>query len=112
LLTELGNSRQVRRRERAHDHIDVGEHGEHVETYDFAKAAFHAIAIDGGVRVPRHDDSRSRMTKKGSDVPNLEVRGSESLPVQPDRFERAFPRQPICARKAATVRCPRTSTAV
>ena len=51
------------------------------------------------------------MTQKGSDVPNLEMRGSDSLPLQADRLERAFPRQPKAAREAAMVRCPRTSTA-
>ena len=43
----------------------------------------------------RHDDSRPGVTQKGSDIPNVKVRSSESLPVQADRFERTFPRQPI-----------------
>ena len=51
------------------------------------------------------------MTQKGNDIPNLEMRGSDSLPLQADRLERAFLRQPVGAREAAMVRCPRTSTA-
>ncbi|HEX7545830.1 MAG TPA: hypothetical protein VF368_03815, partial [Gemmatimonadaceae bacterium] len=88
------------------------QNGEHVESYDFAKAAFHAITIDGGVRVSRHDDSRPGMAQKGNDEPNIEVRGSEPLPVQADLLERVLPRQPTSTRKAAIVRCLRTSTAV
>jgi hypothetical protein len=64
------------------------------------------------VRILRHDDAGPRMTQKGSDVPNLEMRGSDSLPLQAYRLERPFPRQPVGSRKAAMVRCPRTSTAV
>jgi hypothetical protein len=64
------------------------------------------------MRIPRNDDSRPGMTQKGSDVPNLEMRGSDSLPFQADRFECALPRQPIGARKATAVRSRRTSTEV
>ena len=48
-----------------------------------------AIAIHRRVRIARHDDARSGMTQKGSDEPNLEVRGSDSLPLQTNRLERA-----------------------
>ena len=95
LLAEFRDASRVCRWKRTHDHIDVRQNGEHVESYDFAKAAFHAITIDGGVRVSRHDDSRPGMAQKGNDEPNIEVRGSEPLPVQADLLERAFPRQPM-----------------
>lgn len=83
-----------------------------MEPYDFPKPAFHAVAIDGGMRVLRHDDPGPGMTQKGSDVANLEIRGSESLPLQANCVERAFPRQPIGPRKAAAVRFLRTSKEV
>ena len=83
-----------------------------MEPYDFPEPPFHAIAIDGGVRILRHDDSCPGVTQKGSDVPNLEICGPESLPLQADCLKRAFPRQPIGAREAAAVRSLRTSTGV
>ena len=106
LLTEFDDAGSVRRRKCPHDDVDVRQHREHVDPYDFAKPAFHAIAIDGGVRVPRHDDARPGVTQKGSDIPNVKVRGSDSLPLQADRLERAFPRQPVGARKAAIGQMP------
>jgi hypothetical protein len=111
LLTEFRDTSRVRRWKSSHDQVNIRQGREHIEPYDFAKPAFHTIAIDGGVRISRHDDACPGMTQKGSDVANLEVRGSDSLPLQADRVERAFPRQPIGAREAAMVRCPRTSTA-
>jgi hypothetical protein len=112
LLAKFRNIGAVRRRKRPYHDIDPWQGRKHVEPYDFAKPAFHPVAIDGGVRVSRHDDARPWMTQKGSDVPNLEMRGSDSLPLQADRFERAFPCQTESAWKAAMVRCPRTSTVV
>ncbi len=111
LLAKLADIRCVRRWKCAHYDIDVRQTREHIDTYDFAKPAFHSVAIDPGVRVFRHDNSGPGVTQKGSDVPNLDMRGSDSLPLQADRLERALPRQPMAARKAAMVRCPRTSTA-
>jgi hypothetical protein len=112
LLTQRDDVRGVRRRQRAHDQIDVRQGREHVEPYDFAKPAFHAIAIHRGMRILRHDDSSPGVTQKGSDVPDLEMRGAESLPFQADCIERAFPREPAGSREAAAVRSLRTSTGV
>ena len=112
LLAKFDDTRRVRRWKRPHDDVDIRQTREHVDPYDFAEPAFHTIAIHAGVRVLRHDDAGPGMTQKGSDVPNLDMRGSDSLPLQADRLERAFPRQPKAARKAATVRCRRTSTEV
>ena len=47
LLAQLPDTSRVRRRQRAHDHIDLRQPGEHIEPYDFAEPSFHAIAIDG-----------------------------------------------------------------
>jgi hypothetical protein len=54
---------------------------QHIQTYDFAQPAFHTISLDRRMRVARHDDARPGMTQKGSDVPNLEMRGPDSLPL-------------------------------
>ncbi len=108
LLAQFRDISAIRGRKRPYDDVDVRENREHFQPYDFTQPAFHAIAIDRVVRILRHDDAGPCMTQKGSDVPNLEMRGSDSLPLQADRLERAFPRQPKAARKAAMVRCPRT----
>jgi hypothetical protein len=112
LLAQLSDTGRVRRRQRAHDNVDVRQRREHIDPYDFAKPPFHAIALDSGVRILRHDDPGPGVTQKGSDEPNLEMRGSESLPLQADSLECAFPREPNGSREAATVRCLRTSTGV
>jgi hypothetical protein len=111
LFTQFGRTGHIGRWQRANDYVDVRQPGEYVHPYDFAEPSFHPIAVDRGMRIARYDDPRPGITQKGSDVPNLEVRGSDSLPLQADSLERAFPRQPKGARKAAVVRCPRTSTA-
>jgi hypothetical protein len=109
---QISHARGIRRRKGTDNHVDVRQGGKHLEPYDFSKPAFHAIAINSGVRVARHNDPSPGMMQKGSDVPNLEMRGSDSLPLHADRIERALPRQPIGTREAAMVRCRRTSTAV
>jgi hypothetical protein len=112
LLAKFRDAGNICRRQRAHDHIDIRKSREHIESYDLAEPPFHPVAIDCGMRIPRHYDTCPGMMQKGSDVPNLEMRGSDSLPLQADRLERAFSRQSESTRKAAVVRCPRISTAV
>src|SRR5579871_1975336 len=112
LFTQCVDIRGICRRQRTHDHVDVRQGREHVKPYDFAKPAFHAIAIHSGVRVLRHDDAGPGVTQKGSDIANLEMCGSESLPLQADCLECAFPREPRGSREAAAVRSLRTSTGV
>ena len=112
LLAERREIRFVRRRQRANDDVDVRQRRKHVNPYDFAKPAFHEVSGDRRMRILRHDDAGPGVTQKGSDVSNLEIRGSASLPLKANRVERAFPRQPIGPRKAAAVRLLRTSTEV
>jgi hypothetical protein len=92
LFAKFGDAGTVGRWKRSHHDIDVWQSREHFQPYDFAKPAFHTVAVDRRVRILRNDDTRSGMTQKGSDVPNLKMRGSDSLPLQADRLERAFPR--------------------
>jgi hypothetical protein len=112
LLTQFRERRGVRGRQCAYDEIDALQRREHVKPYDFPQASFHPIAIHCGIRIPWNDDPRAGVTQKGSDVPNLEVRGSESLPFLANCLQFSFPRQPAGARKAAAIRRRRTSMAV
>jgi hypothetical protein len=49
LLAKFRDTRRVRRWKCSHDDVDVWQGGEHIQPYDFAQPAFHAIAIDGRV---------------------------------------------------------------
>ncbi len=84
---------------------------EHVQPYDFAQATFHAVARDAVVGILGHDDPDPGMTQKGSDVPDLEIRGPESLPLQTNGVELSRTRQARRAREPAVIRPRRTSTA-
>ncbi len=49
LLAKLRDTSRVRRWKCPHDNINVWQSREHIQPYDFAQPAFHAIAIDGRV---------------------------------------------------------------
>ena len=98
-------------RQGAHDDLHSRQQWKYLKPYDFAKAPFQPISLHRTVRVAGHDESHARGMQKGSDVPNLEVRGSESLPLLAYPLELSPSRQPSGARKAA-VRPRRISTGV
>ena len=81
LLTQLVCPSAVCGRQRPHHDIHVRQRVQHIQPYDFAQPSFHAIPLDCRMRIARNDDACPGMTQKGSDVPNLEVRGPESLPL-------------------------------
>ncbi len=111
LRAQVFNRNAVRRRQCAHNNIHDGQDREHVDPYDFAEPSFHEVAIHGGTPVARHNDADPWGTQKGSDPPNLELRGSDSLPFFAYRLELFLPRQPRRGRKAMSLRRRRTSTA-
>ena len=47
LVAKLREARNVRRRKSPDDDVRDRQHREHVKPYDFAKAPFHAIPVDG-----------------------------------------------------------------
>ncbi len=80
-------------------------------TREFAQASLETIAIDCAALVTRHHDSNAMSMQKGSEYPNLELRGSDSLPFAADHQEVCRARQPPRRRHAARcLRRPRTST--
>jgi len=62
------------------------------------------------MRVTRHDNGRAWGGQEGRDMPNLEMRESESFPLSAYPFKLSFARQPLSARKASTIRLQRIST--
>jgi len=65
---------------------------------EFAEPALHEIPGDGGVFVARDDDPDPGETSKGSEGPELQCGGPDSLPCQSHRLEIGGARQPSCWR--------------
>ncbi|HWT44632.1 MAG TPA: hypothetical protein VN085_01650 [Vicinamibacterales bacterium] len=49
-----------------------------------SKAALETIAVHGGVVVARYDNADARMNERGSDDPDVEMFGPDSLPLSND----------------------------
>lgn len=66
--------------------IDRGRPWEDSRPRDLAQAALQPISVDGGAPVLRNHESSARVAdvRKGSDYPNIEVFGAESLPCSRD----------------------------
>ena len=111
LCAQIVKRTGVRGRQGTNDNVYRGHDREHLDPYDFAQASFHEVPVHSGTTVARHDDAHARETQKGSEPPNLELRGSDSLPFFAYRLKLFLPREPRCGWKAATVRLRRTLTA-
>lgn len=85
--------RHVARSERA-------QCGKHFDAYELAKPSLHAIAANSAVLVPRNHDRDPRMTERGSEDPDIEVRGPNPLPLSNDTLNVGASRQSLPARKA------------
>ena len=73
----------------------------HQRSAEFTKPSFQTISIDGGFAVFRDDETDTSMleTRKGSDSPNIEVFGSESLPYSCDAAQMRATRNAASALK-------------
>ena len=112
MFAKLRVRRAVRGGKRADDELHSLEQREYVQPYDFVQAALHPIPLHGGVFVAGDDHPGPRTTEKGSDIPNLEMHGSESLPLLAYPFKLSRSRQPTGARKPVTIRPRRISREV
>jgi hypothetical protein len=70
---------------------------------DLAEAALETVTIDGGVLVTRHDDPDARRAERGSEDPDIEMHGPNSLPLSNDGLYVRAPRQPVATRKSKAV---------
>ena len=59
--------------------------------------------VDRGVLVTRHDDPNARNAKRGSQNPDIEIRGPNSLPLSNDSLYVEAPRQAMLSRKTEAV---------
>ena len=68
------------------DRGTLAEHGKQFRTHELAQPALESIAIHRRVLVPRHDDADPGCGKRGSEDPDVEVYGPNSLPLSNDRL--------------------------
>lgn len=82
--------------------IDRGRPGENARSHDLAKPALQPIAVDRGAPVLRDNESGTRVAsaRKGSDYPNIEVFGAESLPCSRDHAQLGAARDAMTTRKS------------
>jgi len=62
----------------------TGERREQLRANELAKTTLETIAIHGGVVVAWDDDADARMNERGSEDPDVEVPGPDSLPLSND----------------------------
>jgi hypothetical protein len=97
---------------RADRHVDgraLAQRGQEFDAHDFAQPALETVAIDGGVLMTRHHDPDARRAERGSEDPDIEMHGPDSLPLSNDGLYVRAPRQLVATRKSkAVVRRPRT----
>ncbi len=66
------------------DEISGRKRRDETYTYELAKLAFQSIALDGRMLMLWHHDSDARMIERGSEDPDVEMPGPDSLPLSND----------------------------
>ena len=71
-----------------------------LETHELAEPSLHAITTNSGVLVTRNHDRDPRMTKRGSENSDIEVRRPNPPPLSNDILDVGTSRQTLTAREA------------
>ena len=74
--------------------------GKELETHELAQPPLHPIASNDTVLVTRNHDRDPRMTKRGSENPDIEVRRPNPPPLSNDILDVGASRQTLTAREA------------
>jgi hypothetical protein len=74
-----------------------------LEPDELAQPSLEPIAIYRGVLVPGHDDADARSAKRGSENPDVEVHGPNSLPLLNDGLYVRTSRESVSTRKSKAV---------
>jgi hypothetical protein len=74
-----------------------------LESRELLQTALESVAVDGGVLMARHDNPNTRNAERGSEDPDIEIRGPNSLPLSNDALNIEAPRQPVATRKTEAV---------
>lgn len=85
-IHEFHECHTVGRRAGMYDEIDRRHAGKNLPPTDLTESPLQAVPFNSGMRVFRNNESDARVveTRKGSNHPNVEVFGSESLPFSCD----------------------------
>ena len=88
---------------RAYGHVERGgscsERWKQLDPHELAKPPFETVSIHGGMLMTRHHDPNARRGKRGSEDPDIEVHGPNSLPLSNDSLNVLAPRQSLPTRK-------------
>src|SRR6185312_8521889 len=122
LAPKFGKRDTICYRPRSNDGVQRAHPRQNLHARDLSQPPLEPIARHSSLRIPRHNDSdashtpaptparRTRMSKRGSDPPQLEAVGSDALPLARNSLQLRAPRQPMRAREPPTLRRLRTST--
>jgi hypothetical protein len=99
----------VRLASRANGEIDGGlfaKRRKKFDTHELSQAPFQSIAIDGRALMARDNDTNAWKLERGSDDPDIEMYGPNTLPLSNDGLYVGAPRQSISTRegKSAVMR--------
>ena len=85
---------------------DGPKRGKELETHELAEPSLHAISTNDGMPVTRNHDRNPRMTKRGSENSDIEVRRPNPPPLSNDILDVVASRQTLTARKAKAAPLP------
>lgn len=105
VVGELVEARVVRLGSNAKDQVGREVRRQESHSAQLTEPALEAVSGNGGMLEAGHDQadarSRSRWTReRGSDDPDLDMRGSDALPLSRDALNLRTPRNPGMSRKA------------
>jgi hypothetical protein len=90
----------------------MGQHWQQLDADQLAKATLQSVSVHRGVMVAWNDNPNARMSERGSEGSDIEMRCPNSLPLSNNSLQVEAPRQPIATRKSeALVRRLRTCLA-
>lgn len=91
----------------AHEHVESGalhaKQWKQLGPHELAKPPLQAVSIHGRMMMARHDDPDARESKRGSENPDIEMHGPNSLPLSNDGLNILAPRQSLATRKRKAV---------
>jgi hypothetical protein len=90
--------------------IEGLQSSKNLRPYDLPQPAFESIARNGCVAVLRNDESDTRMTQRGSENPDLEMLGPNTLPLSPYLLNVRALREPMAPREGKPPMRQRTSS--
>lgn len=107
VITQRVEGGVIRRRTRANRNVtwrDRAQSGKKLEAHELAKPSLHTVSANSAVFVTRNHDRDPRMTKRGSENSDIEVRRPNTPPLSNDILDVGTSRQSLPAREAKAAR--------